>query len=731
MRILPLLLALLVSACGGGGSSSTPLPTPPPGAGADPFGIDQRITLSPPDLPTGSNQPGAISLVEAFPNLAFSSPLYLAAVPGEDRLAVVEQGGRILVFDRVSTTSNSRVVFDLSARVLFSGEQGLLGLAFDPGFNQNRFLYVHYSMDSPRRSVIARFTWDAVSDLVDLTSEKTVLEINQPFSNHNGGMLAFGPEGFLYIAMGDGGSGGDPQNNAQNMNTFLGKMLRIDVTPQNPMDAYDIPADNPFVNQSGVLPEIWASGLRNPFRFSFDRQTGELWLGDVGQGNLEEIDLISKAGNYGWRVFEGTQPFDGSANSLPDSAFTPPIVEYDHSEGVAVIGGYVYRGSQIPSLLGVYLYSDFGSGTVWALNFDGSSPVSNTIIATASAPTSFGEDNDGEMYLVSRGGSIFNFEETTQGGGGTIPVNLSDTGLFSDLTRLTSVPGLIEYDINLPFWSDGTQKRRWVGIPGPEQIIFSSTGNWELPLGSVVVKHFEIETVEGDPSSVKRLETRVLVKRASGWEGYTWRWNAEGTEALLLAGRETESIDITTASGASRLQQYDYPSRTDCLQCHAATEGFILGLRTRQMNRNFDYSGVTDNQLRSFNHIGLFNRDIGDDSQYEAYSKQDDSSASLASRARTYLAVNCSPCHQAGGSAPVNLDLGFDTALADTNALDAQPQTGSLGIVNARLIAPGAKERSILWVRMGLLDGNRMPPLSSHLVDQPGLLLVGEWIDSL
>ena len=149
------------------------------------------------------------------------------------------------------------------------------------------------------------------------------------------------------------------------------------------------------------------------------------------------------------------------------------------------------------------------------------------------------------------------------------------------------------------------------------------------------------------------------------------------------------------------------------------------------MNRNFDYSGVTDNQLRSFNHIGLFNRDIGDDSQYEAYSKQDDSSASLASRARTYLAVNCSPCHQAGGSAPVNLDLGFDTALADTNALDAQPQTGSLGIVNARLIAPGAKERSILWVRMGLLDGNRMPPLSSHLVDQPGLLLVGEWIDSL
>ena len=731
----PLLLlpGLLLAGCGGssGGEDNNGSGPMPPTPVTATFGIDQRPVLAPIDLPIDSSQPGALILENGFPNLSFTAPLFLTAVPGEARLVVVEQGGRIEALENDTASSSSRTVLDLSSAVLFAGEQGLLGLAFDPNFTQNRFLYVHYSRDNPRRSVISRFSWLVGNDLVDPASEKVLLEIPQPFSNHNGGMLAFGPDGFLYIAMGDGGSGGDPQNNAQDMSTLLGKMLRIDVSPENPSDPYDVPASNPFLGQSGIAPEIWASGLRNPFRFSFDRQTGALWLADVGQNAIEEINLIQAGNNYGWRVLEGTQPFDGSANNLPISAFTPPVFEYDHSQGVAVIGGYVYRGSLLPTLVGVYLYSDFGSGNVWGLDYDGSAAVSNTLLGTAGSPTSFGEDSNGELYLVTRGGDILSFRESNPGMGGTIPVNLSDTGLFKNLSDLTPASGLIEYDINIPFWSDTTIKRRWVAIPDGQKIGFSAAGNWTFPEGSLVVKHFEIDTIEGDPASRRRLETRVLVNRSSGWEGYTWRWNTAGTDAVLLAGRESESITITTAAGGSRTQQYDYPSRTDCLQCHAATEGFVLGLHTRQMNRDFDYAPRVDNQLRSLNHIGYFDSDIGVASQYEAYPDIEDAAIDLTQRAKAYLAVNCAQCHQPGGSAPVDMDLRFDVELSQMGVVDVLPQAGNLGLVEARILSPGIKENSVLWERMGLLDENRMPPLASHVVDSQGLSLIGQWIDSL
>ena len=343
-------------------------------------------------------------------------------------------------------------------------------------------------------------------------------------------MLAFGPDGYLYIAMGDGGSGGDPLNSGQDMTTLLGKMLRIDVHPSDPNDAYDIPVDNPFVGNANVLDEIYASGLRNPFRFSFDRQTGDLWLGDVGQGQLEEIDLITAGSNYGWRVFEGTQPFDDSQNTLPISAFTPPVFEYGRSEGVAVIGGYVYRGNQLATLFGRYLYTDFGSGTVWALAWDGNQVTANDVIASASSPTSFGETNDGEVLIVSRNAGLFSLAEAG-GGGGQIPALLSQTGLFSDLDNLLPASGLIEYIPNLPFWSDGAGKRRWVGIPD-NQVVDFSADDWTFPVGTITVKHFEIELTEGDPSSTKRLETRVFVNTSDqGWQGFTYRWNAGGTDA--------------------------------------------------------------------------------------------------------------------------------------------------------------------------------------------------------
>jgi uncharacterized repeat protein (TIGR03806 family) len=723
-------------ACGGGSSSTPVAVNPPPNNPpvGDPFGLTMRTALASFDLPLAGTALGDFNVVAAFENLSFSAALFVAGVPNQDRLVVVEQGGRIIAFDNDDTTTSTQLILDLSARVVFAGEQGLLGLAFDPNFAQNGYFYLHYSTASlatpinPSRSVISRMTWDNTTDLVDTATEKIILEIEQPFSNHNGGMLAFGPDGYLYIAMGDGGSGGDPLNNAQDLTSLLGKMLRIDVDPQNQMDAYDIPLDNPFVATPSARPEIYASGLRNPFRFSFDRQSGELWLGDVGQNSLEEIDIILAGSNYGWRVLEGTQNFDASANTLPLSAFTPPVFEYGRSEGIAVIGGYVYRGSQFASLFGRYLYSDFGSGTVWALTYNGTAVTANDPLDTAPGPTSFGEDNAGELLIVSRNAGLYRLE--ANGGFSSAPSLLSETGIFTDLVNLTPAAGLIEYTPNQPFWSDGVDKRRWLGIPDNTQISFTND-NWTLPIGSVTVKHFEINLTQGDPSSARRLETRVLLNTSQGQQGFTYRWNTAETEAMLLAGRESETLSVVLPGGSTQDQLYEYPSRTDCTRCHTDAAGFGLSLKTAQLNGDFEYAGIVDNQLRSFNNIGLFDIDIGDADQYTAFTQISDLNATVDERARAYLDVNCSQCHQPNGPTPTTIDLRATTAQGAMNAIGVAPLAGTLGLPNAELIAVGDTESSVLWQRMQRLDNTRMPPLSSHVVDTEAVDLVGRWIDAL
>lgn len=729
-----LIMLGVLSGCGGGGGDSAPATGGTGGTGggtAVPFGLTQRAPLASVSLPSDPFGLGSYELADTFPDLgSFPGVLFVAGVPGADRLVVVQQTGQIRTFSDDPAVNSSRLILDISGQIVAGGEEGLLGLAFDPAFDQNRFLYLHYSVASPRRSIIARFTWDAASDLIVPGSEKLILSVPQPFSNHNGGMLAFGPDGYLYIAFGDGGSGGDPQNNAQNPGNFLGSLLRIDVHPANPADPYDVPADNPFVGQPGYLPETWAYGLRNPFRFSFDRQTGELWLGDVGQGEREEVNLVSGGENFGWRVYEGNLIFDASASSLPPSAFTPPVIDYDHSEGISVIGGYVYRGTRNPGLTGLYLYTDYLSGPVWALDYDGSQVTANEVIATTNSNSrSFGEGTDGELYLLV-GDRIFNFVETVSGGG-SIPDRLSDTGIFTSLANLTPASGLIEYDVALPFWSDGSSKRRFIALPDGAAIDFAATADWAFPTGTLLVKHFELELREGDPGSARRLETRLLVRTAAGWQGFTYRWTPDETDALLLAGRETETISVTLAAGGTRDQLYEYPSRSDCLACHNDAAGFALGVNTRQLNRDFAYPAAVDNQLRSWNHIDLFSTDIGTASGYGTFPALADSAASLDVRARAYLHVNCAQCHRPGGPTPVTLDLRVDTALTATATLDVAPSAGDLGITDARIIAPGDRTRSVLWERMRQLDSSRMPPVGSHVVDENAVSLIGDWIDTL
>ena len=742
LSLLPCLVAMLAG-CGGGGSSDRPPMTmaPPTGGagGTDPFGLTVRPSLVAHSIPLGGGAIGTYDLDASFPALNFPAAIFLAAVPGENRLVVVQQSGFVRAFTDDPAVSSSALVLDVSGRISFGGEKGLLGLTFDPDFVSNRYLYVHQSMAGTAGpgvehvSRVSRFTWDAATDSVSLGSEKVIIEIDQPYSNHNAGMLAFGPDGYLYVALGDGGSGGDPQNFSQTTSNLLGSMLRIDVHPANAADAYDVPADNPFVGQSGYLPEIYAYGLRNPFRFSFDLATGRLWVGDVGQSAREEVAIIEAGQNHGWRVYEGNLLYDDSLNTLPPSAFTFPVLDYGRGDGQVIIGGYVYRGTRVPSLQGRYLYADNGSGNVWALDWDAASEsvTANELIANLGGVTSFGEDTSADVHLVTGGGTLYQFRELTSGAPSDPPLRLSDTGLFANLATLEPASGLIEYQLNQPFWSDGTLKRRWIGVPDGERISFSASAAWSFPLGTVIVKHFEIALNEGDPNSQRRLETRLLVRRDDGWQGFTYRWNGAETDADLLTGRETETITVMLAAGGSEDQLYEYPSRTDCLGCHTDAAGFVLGPRTRQLNRTFAYPAATDNQLRSWNNIGLFSTDIGAADAYGVFPAIDDTSVAPTERARAYLDVNCAQCHQPGGPAPTSMDLRFDTALADMGVLDVTPSAGDLGVIDARIVAPGDRARSVLWMRMGTLDGNRMPSLGSHKVDDAALQVIGDWIDTL
>ncbi len=355
----------------------------------------------------------------AFPNLTFSNPLYLDhAGDGSNRIFVVEQAGRIKVFPNNPNVNTTKMFLDITDRVTSGGETGLLGLAFHPNFETNGYFYVNYTAPSPLRTVVSRFQVTSNPDSADKNSELILLTFNQPYSNHNGGCMAFGPDGYLYIATGDGGSGGDPQNNAQNITNLLGKILRIDVdNPQAPLN-YGIPATNPFYDSTNtsIRKEIYAWGLRNPWRMSFDPVTSWLWAADVGQNQWEEIDVITNGGNYGWRCYEGNHPYNTSGCS---GNYIFPIWEYSHSEGISVTGGYVYRGQNVPELFGKYIYGDYGTRRVWALLYDGVNPPSNTQITTAAGSiTSFGVDQNNELYLVSFNGRIYNFVPTV------IPVEL-------------------------------------------------------------------------------------------------------------------------------------------------------------------------------------------------------------------------------------------------------------------------------------------------------------------
>lgn len=357
-----------------------------------------------------TNPTYAYDIENAFPNLSFTNPVGIYdSGDGTDRLFVVEKGGKIYVINNTQSTSEKLVFLDLSLDVSTDGERGLLGLAFHPDYGSNGYFYVYYTKSVSGDTRISRFKVDPLNEnLGNVSSEFTIIEVVQPFSNHNGGQIAFGSDNYLYIALGDGGDSGDPSGNGQDRTTLLGSIIRIDVDSGSP---YSIPNDNPFFgNIDGYAEEIYAFGFRNPWRFSFDSNTGTLWAGDTGENTREEINIVKNGSNYGWNAKEGSIDYNPGANV---TEMVGPVFEYNHSLGDAIIAGFVYRGSALVGLGGKYIYGDWGSGRIWALTYSGETVLNNTeLIDTILTILSFGVDANNELYICAANGNIYRLKES-------------------------------------------------------------------------------------------------------------------------------------------------------------------------------------------------------------------------------------------------------------------------------------------------------------------------------
>lgn len=694
-------------------------------------------------LPLGNEPvPQPMRLDPAFPALNFGSLVGLHAPPdGTNRLFVLERNGRIFVFENRNDVSSATLFLDIVSRVQsFDSEQGLLGLAFDPDYETNRRFFVNYTATSGCSAPgaagctkIVRFETSASNpDQALVGSAVEILEFPQPFSNHNGGAIAFGPDDLLYIATGDGGSGGDPYRLAQNLSSRLGKILRLDVRAGAPSI---IPPTNPFVGVPNTDPLIYHSGLRNPWRMSFDRVTGDLLIADVGQNLREEVDRV-RAGspggmNFGWDYCEGTVDYRGGAD-CSDIESVPPVVEYPHSfpsGGTVIIGGHVYRGDAYPELYGAYVYADAASGNIWA--WDGRDPIDpwnpgngGVLIGNAQVGiASFGEDRDGELFAVSSvSGDIYRLVRNGSGGPGDgFPSQLSATGLFTNVSTLTPATGLIAYDVTTPLWSDNAAKRRWIALPGEGRIFFHARDAWDFPIGTAFVKHFELPRPAG---GTRRVETRVFLRQEERWTGVTYRWNSAGTDATLLTGGLDEPIDL--GSGVS--QVWHYPSSNECLSCHTSAAGRVLGVRTRQLATPTTYAHGTQPVIDAWNCANLFDFDIRDKGRFQFSKALGDTTATRTRRARSYLAANCEMCHQPGGPAPGGMDLRFTSAVGDWNAVGVPPSEGNFGFTTARRILPGNRFLSILWLRQAVSDPLVRMARGTRIADSPAVGLLGDWI---
>jgi uncharacterized repeat protein (TIGR03806 family) len=681
-------------------------PVPPPGRGAGPSPSDPAAqqtcrAVAPPAR--------LVDLAPAFPGLpALNEPVALARPPGGHAWYVLERHGRVRRFEARPGANTMDEVVDLTAEVDAVGDGGLVAAAFHPRFAATGKLFLSYTAlgGTVMRSRVIMLASDDGGEHFPAASRRVLFDFDQdnPWRIHLNADLQFGPDGFLYAGFGDGSPQGDPQGRAQDRSDYRGKILRVDVDHGEP---YAVPADNPFVHQGG-MPEIYALGLRNPWRFTFDRQSGTLWAGDVGAYTWEEIDRIPAGGNMGWPIHEGNSCLGGGP--CDSDGFVAPVVDYPHPrEGAAVVGGFVYHGAAIPALTGRYLFADYARGDLFALSAEGQPEL---LASTGRRLVSFAEETNGELLLVDlAGGEILRVEPAAPEPG-LVADRLSQTGCFLASDPSKPARGLIPYEVRVPFWSDGAEKRRFLALPAGEHLTVRGDGRLVLPVGAVLAKQFFLA---GRP-----IETRLMMKyRDTQWVGYSYAWDEAGTDAVLVPNE-----GITLDRGAAT---WSYPSRGDCLGCHNQDRG--LGLEVSQLEAGAPRPGAARvaDSLASLERLGLVDGDVPSLAPLPLV----DGKAPLELRARSYLHENCSICHTREGPTPVDMDLRFTTPLAQTRLCGVLPTEGSIGVTEAARLVPGHPARSILSVRMRAHGRDHMPPIGPREVDEHGAALVDAWIQKL
>jgi glucose/arabinose dehydrogenase/mono/diheme cytochrome c family protein len=797
-----------------------------------PYGIPKIVPVSTSKVAGSPEPPLPFTIERALPLAKVSCPITIAHQPGSDRLLYVTEPWSY----QPSTVLRMRddpATFE--PEVLIPADESTVhyAITFHPRFAENGHVFIgsngvrspdgRVPKDGRRRTRITRYVIDREPPYALHRDSATVI-IEWDSDGHNGGDMAFAPDGTMYVGSGDGTKDSDADGVGQDLTTLRSKILRID--PDRPDEDvphdgrhYSVPKDNPIFDAGSPIatvtaarPETWAYGLRQPWRLVVDRSSGQLWVGNQGQDLWEQIYLIARGGNYGWSILEGTHPFNESQKPGP-TPFSKPVAEHPHAEARAMTGGLVYTGSALPDLRGAYLYADYSTGRIWGIRHDGSQVTWHEPIADTSLQiTAFGTDSQGEILICDhqpgdQGGLYRLVPRPPVAKDATpFPRTLSASGLFADVAAHRMAAGVVPYEPASPLWSDGTHKARFFALPPatdgkggtqPAKIGVTSARGWNFPDGTVLVKSFAIEEVEGDPATRRWIETRFMLKEQGEWAGYSYEWNDEQTDAVLVpaAGKDREftirTTGLTEDAAGVKTQSWHYPSRTECMVCHSRASNYVLGLCTVQLNRDYDYRAVlgeghaTDNQLRTLEHLGLLEvnwwgdavggllaeaaaagveekdrwgwvgrrtatrdpdawkfgqRKSGLLARAPAHTNRlvnpSDDTHSLEARARSYLHSNCSSCHVFAGGGNALIDLEYLTAyetrpLAAMKAIGVKPLHATFDLPDARLIAAGHPERSVIHARMGRRGPGQMPQLSTTVVDERAVALVRDWILSL
>ncbi len=745
-------------------------------AAADkPFGLEQRVPLTTSRVQGRPEPPPPFKPERLYSKLRFNMTVSLDRLPGSERLLVGEFAGKVFLLPQDRDAEKAHLVFDINDILAQLNRdnpepvelESFYATAFDPDFATNRWMYLFYIVRNKSRTPAqipngTRITRVKLSedDLPVALPETEEVLITWLQGGHNGGSIRFGLDNCLYISTGDGSFAFPPDTlrSGQDLANLCSKILRIDPRRKENGRNYVIPKDNPFVNLDGARGEIYAYGLRNPWKMSIDRNTGDLWVGDVGWELWELVYHVKKGDNFGWSLVEGPQPVHTEGKMGP-TPIVPATMEIPHTDGASITGGFVYRGKQFPELYGHYIFGDWETRRVWSAKItdDGKLEPKKDLIDPVVRIVDFGESLDGELYLLDHDdGSIYTLAHNeVPEDAPKFPTRLSDSGLYQALQKHQVAPGVLPFSINSEQWTDGARAARFIALPGESAVRIRPKPRLvpgsqfsratDFPKDTVLLKTLSMDV--GKNSETKRIETQMLHFDGRDWQGYTYEWNDDQTDATLVdrAGKQ-RTLKIPDGQGGETAYTWRFAARAECIRCHNPWSEYTLAFNLAQLNREHNFGKVTDNQIRTYKHVGLL-EDITDEvdpndppgwkepikspEELPHLAPPFDETADLNARARSYLHANCAHCHRFNGGGSSYIYLMHELSLRDTKTLGLRPTQGTFGIHEAQILTPGDPYRSVLYFRLSKIGPGHMPHLGSKTVDERGLRLIHDWIRQL